>query len=219
MHIVLFGATGMLGQAALLEAIDDASVDSIRVVTRRPTGTRHPKVTELVHDDFADFSSLEPQLECLDACLYCLGISAAGLSEDEYRRITRDFAVAASESMLRASPGMRMVFISGAGAQAGSGTMWRRVKAEAEQAVLALPWRSAHCLRPAMIMPRRGVTSRTRAYRIGYNALGWAYPVFKAVAPGSTTTSDQLGRAMLAIARDGHDKPILEGADINAVTA
>jgi uncharacterized protein YbjT (DUF2867 family) len=142
-----------------------------------------------------------------------------GVSEEKYRTVTRDFAIAASEAMLRQNPEMRMCFVSGTGTDRNSSQMWARVKAEAEDALLAMPWRSAHAFRPAMILPKKGVVSRVRAYRILYATLGWAFPLFRALAPDKVTTSDHLGRALIEVARSGHSKSILEGADINALGA
>lgn len=217
MHILLFGATGLVGRAALIECLDDPAVTAVTAVVRRPTGTDHPKLRELIHKDFLDYAAIEADFDQCDACLYCLGISAAGMSEEDYRRITYEFAVAAGEAMLRANPQMRMCFVSGSGAGLESRQMWARVKAETEQALLAMPWSAASMFRPAGIFPRKGVKAGTRLYRTIYATLGWAYGAFKAMAPGTFTTTDQLGRALIAVARDGHELDILESPDVHAV--
>lgn len=216
MKVILFGATGMIGEGALIECLEDDSVEKVLAVVRRPTGHNHPKLTELIHRDFLDYSPVEEQLAGYDACLYCLGISSFGVSEQDYRRVTYDFTVAAGEVLLRHNPRMRVCFVSGAGTDASSRQMWARVKAEAEQALLAMPWRSAHMFRPAGILPQKGVVSGVRSYRILYAVLGWVYPVLKALMPNQITTSVQLGRAMIRVARDGHSLAVLEGADINS---
>lgn len=217
MKIILYGASGQIGAGALLECLDDDGVEQVLAVVRRPTGRSHPKLQELVLEDFTDYTGLEERLTGYDACIFALGISAAGMTEADYRRITVDFAVAAGEVLLERNPELRMVFISGSGTDPNGRQMWARVKGEAENALLAMSFKSAHMLRPAGIFPRKGIVSRTRSYRIMYAAMGWAYPIFKAVIPDMATTTDQLGRALIAIARDGHPKSILEGADINAV--
>ncbi len=139
------------------------------------------------------------------------------MSEDDYRRITYDFTVAAGKALLEKNPDMRMCFISGAGTDANSRQMWARVKAEAEQALIDMPWPSAHMFRPAGILPKKGTVSGVRLYRIMYGAMGWLYPILKKVMPNQLTTTDQLGRALIEVAKHGHPKAILEGADINAV--
>lgn len=217
--IILFGATGMIGEGALIECLEDDTVEAVLVVARRTTGRQHPKLTELLVKDFLDWSAVQGQLAGYDACLYCLGISAMGMSDEDYRRITFDFAVAAGKALLEQNPSMRMCFISGAGTDLESRQMWARVKAETEQALLAMPWRSAHMFRPAGIFPRKGVVAGVRLYRVIYAMLGWAYPLLRLVMPSQLTTTDQLGRALLTVARDGHPASILEGKDINAVCA
>lgn len=217
MKVILFGATGMIGAGALIESLEDETVTEVLAVGRRPTGREHPKLRELVHDDFLDWSAVEPQLAGYDACLFCLGISSGGMSEAKYRRITYDISVATAEALLRQNPDMRLCFISGAGTDPSSSTMWARVKGEAEQAMLALPWRSAHMFRPAVIMPRKGVRSGVTSYRVMYALLGWTYPFFRVLTPNMVTTTVLLGRALLRVAREGHDGAILEGAAINAL--
>jgi uncharacterized protein YbjT (DUF2867 family) len=216
MKVILFGATGMIGQGALIECLEDDSVEKVLAVTRRPTGSSHPKLSELIHRDFLDYSSVEDRLTGYDACLYCLGVSALGMDESDYRRITLDYTVAAGETLLRLNPDMRICFISGAGTNVRGRQMWARVKGEAEQALLAMPWTSAHMFRPAGILPRKGVVSGVGAYRVLYTVLGWAYPLLRAAVPGMVTNSVELGRAMIEVGREGHPLTVLEGKDIIA---
>ncbi|MCB9781195.1 MAG: NAD-dependent epimerase/dehydratase family protein [Alphaproteobacteria bacterium] len=217
MKLILFGATGMIGEGALIECLDHPDVESVLAVVRKPTGRQHDKLTELVHDDFLDYSAVEHRFAGFDACLYCLGISAQGMSEADYRRITFDFTVAAADAMLRQSPGLRMCFISGAGTNPASRQMWARVKGEAEQALLAMPFSSAHMFRPAGILPEKGVQARIPSYAFAYRWFSWAFRLLRAVAPGMVTTTDELGRALIRVARDGHTLDILEGRDIHEI--
>lgn len=219
MKVILFGATGMIGEGALIECLDDPQVEKVLVVTRRSTGRTHDKLVELIHEDFTDYSGVEDQLTGYDACLFCLGVSSAGMSEEKYRHITHDFAVAAGETLARLNPEMRMCFISGAGTDIEGRQMWARVKAEAEQAMLALPFKSAHMFRPAAIEPLKGVTSRVTSYRIMYALVGWSLPFWRKVSPGFVTTTEILGRALIRVGRDGHELRILENGDINVVGA
>ena len=219
MKVILFGATGMIGEGALIECLEDERVERVLILVRRPTGRSHPKLTEIIHKDFLDYSAVEAQLTGYDACLYCLGISAGGMSEADYRRITYDFTVAAGETLLRLNPEMRMCFISGDGTDVNARAMWARVKGEAEQFLLGQPWKAVHMFRPAAIQPLKGVVSGVRSYRIMYATLGWAFPLFRALAPNKVTTSVILGRALIRVALEGHGKSILDGADINAAGA
>lgn len=217
MKVVLFGATGMIGQGVLRECLVADDVDAVVSVVRRPSGVTHEKLHEVVHEDFSDFSSI-PELVGADACFYCLGISSVGMSEAEYTRVTYDYALAAARALLVASPGLCLVFVSGAGTDSSEKgrTMWARVKGRTENALLALPFRSAAMFRPGFIRPMHGVVSRTWSYRIMYALLaplGWLLP---RVAPGIATTGEIVARAMLRVARQGAPKAVMESSDINA---
>lgn len=224
MKVLLFGATGMIGEGALIECLEDEGVSEVLALVRRPTRhAGHPELTELIHKDYLDYSAIEEQLSGYDACLFCLGISSAGMSEEDYRRITYDFSLAAGRTLTRLNPEMSLCFISGAGTDLGSRSMWARVKAEAERDMAALPWKASWMLRPAGIVPEKGVVSGVASYRFFYRFFyrwfGWTLPLFKLLAPDQLTTSVILGRALVRAARDGYDKPILEGRDINLLGA
>lgn len=219
MKVILFGATGMVGQGVLRECLLAPEVERVLTVGRSATGQQHEKLRELVHKDLSDFSTVEESLSGYDACFFCLGVSSAGLSEQDYRRVTYDFAMAAARTLVKLNPGMTFVFVSGAGTDStGQGrTMWARVKGETENALLQLPFKAAYMFRPAFIQPLHGVKSRTRLYRALYAVMGPLYPVWKALLPKYVTTSEQVGRAMLHAARHGAPKRVLENADINAL--
>jgi len=221
MKVVIFGATGMIGQGALRECLVAPDVERVLLVGRRASGQVHAKLDELVVPDLADYSGVAAELAGYDACFYCLGVSAAGMSEADYRRVTVDFAVAAARALLEKNPGMTFVFVSGAGTDATgkSRTMWARVKGEAENAILALPFARACAFRPAFVRPMHGATSRTRSYRILY-ALTWPiHPLLGVLFPRHVTTTELVGRAMLNVARHGAPKAVLENHDINALGA
>ena len=216
MNVVLFGATGMVGQGVLRECLRDDGVHSVLAVGRRATGQLHEKLRELVVPDVGDLSAVEGQLLGLDACLWCLGATSAGLSEAEYTRLTLDLTVSAARTLLRLNPEMTFVFVSGAGTDGTekSRVMWARVKGKAENAILGMGFRAAYAVRPAAIIPLHGITSRTRWIRIAATGLRPLFPVLRALFPNQVTTTEQLGRAMLRIAREGHPKRIIESSDI-----
>jgi uncharacterized protein YbjT (DUF2867 family) len=218
MKVILFGATGMVGQAALRECLLDPGVERVLTVGRSPTGQTHDKLQELVHANLTDYSPIAGKLAGYDACFFCLGISSAGMSEADYRRVTVDIAVAAARTLVKESPAMTFIFVSGTGADATgkSRTMWARVKGEAENAILALPFKAAYVFRPAFIRPMHGITSRTRSYRVLYAVIRPFVPLVSALLPGQVTTTERLGRAMLQVARNGAPKRTLESPDINA---
>lgn len=218
MNVVVFGATGMIGHGVLLECLEDPGVESVLTVGRRPTGLEHPKLSGLVRDDLFDLGPVADRLAGRDACFFCVGVSSAGLSEDEYRRITRDLTVAILEVVTEASPDVTVCFVSGQGTDIQGGAMWQRVKAEAEQAVLAMPVES-YMFRPGFIQPLKGVRSKTALYQVPYTLLRPISPLLRRLFPGWVTTTVRVGRAMIRVARNGHPARILETRDINGVGA
>jgi uncharacterized protein YbjT (DUF2867 family) len=217
MKIVLFGASGMIGSGVLLECMDSAEVESVLSVGRSSTGRSHVKLREIVHHELLDLAAIEDQLTGLDACFWCLGVSAAGLSEEAYRRITVDFTEAAAKTLLRLNPGIAMCFVSGAGTDSSEQgrAMWARVKGRAENLLLGMGFERATMFRPAFIQPLRGVVSKTRSYRVMYAVLKPFYPLLKLLFPRQVTTSVAVGRAMIRAAHEGSAKAILECWEIN----
>jgi uncharacterized protein YbjT (DUF2867 family) len=216
MRVILFGATGMIGRGVLRECLLDAGVEHVLAIGRGKPGQAHEKLREMVLPDLTDYRAVARELTGYDACFFCLGVSSAGLSEAEYRRITYDIAVAAGRALIEASPAMTFVFVSGAGADASSKTtMWARIKGEAENTILAMPFRAKFVFRPAVVRPMHGITSRTLAYRLGYTVMWPLMPVVAALAPRYVTTTERVGRAMLNVARGGAPKAVLENDDIN----
>jgi uncharacterized protein YbjT (DUF2867 family) len=221
MNVVIFGATGMVGQAALRESLLDPGVERVLTIGRSPTGQKHDKLREVVLPDLTDYSGVASDLAGYDACFFCLGVSSAGMSEADYRRVTVDIAVAAGRALVAANPGMTCIFVSGTGTDSTgtSRTMWARVKGEAENAIFALPFKAAYAFRPAFIRPLHGITSRTRSYRVLYAILRPLLPLVMALFPRQATTTEKIGRAMLHVARHGAPKRILDTPDINAAGA
>lgn len=218
MKVILFGATGMIGQGVMRECLLDPDVTEVLSVSRRALGRQDPKLREFIHADFTDFEPVASQFAGFDACFWCLGVSSVGMTEAEYLRVTHDFTVAAAEPMARVSPGMTFVFVSGVGTDStGQGrVMWARVKGRAENAVFGLPFKAAFAFRPGYIQPMHGVKSSARATRVLYAIFRPFYPLLKLIFPKYVTTSETIGKAMLHVARNGWPKPVLESRDINA---
>jgi hypothetical protein len=173
---------------------------------------------DVVHMDFTDFTALEPAFAGCDACFFCLGVTSSGRSEAEYTRITYDTTIAAARVFVKASPQSVFVYVSGAGTDSTmkKRALWARVKGKTENELLAMPFRAAYMFRPAIIQPRHGVVSRTPSYRIFY-ALMWPLLPLLLAFPRLTTTTDRVGRAMLACVRGGAARPIVTSRDINAL--
>jgi uncharacterized protein YbjT (DUF2867 family) len=217
MKVILFGATGMIGQGVLRECLLAPDVKTVLSVGRRKTGQEHPKLRELVHADFTDFSAVAGELRGYDACFYCLGVSSVGMSEAEYRRVTHDFTVAAAKVLIQQNPGMVMVFVSGLGTDSTETgrTMWARVKGQAENALLQMPFKAVYMFRPAYVHAVHGSTSGSRLSRMFYAMLRPLYPLWQLLFPKYITTTEHFGRAMLQLVRQDFPKRILESRDID----
>jgi len=219
MKVILFGATGMVGQGVLRECLVDPGITDVVVVGRSTTGQANAKLREIRHDNFLDYAAIEPQLTGFDACFFCLGISSIGLSEERYRAITYDITLAAARTLARLNPAMVFTYVTGRGTDSteqGS-VMWARVKGKTENDLLELPFKAAYMFRPAAIAPLHGVRSKTAWVQAAIVLFGPLFRLLYRIAPNQVTTTEQVGRAMIAVARHGYPKPVLEVADINSV--
>jgi uncharacterized protein YbjT (DUF2867 family) len=218
MNVLLFGATGMVGDGVLHECLRDERVRSVLAVGRSALGLTHPKLRAHRRSDFYDYADLATELAQIDACFFCVGVSSAGMGEAEYHRQTFDLTIAAARALASAHPRATFCYVSGEGTDSSERgrTMWARVKGKTENALLALPL-EAYMFRPGFIRARPGARSKTPLYRILYMVLAPLYPVLKRVAPTHVTTAENIGRAMIAVAANGYPKRVLENADINAL--
>ena len=217
MRVVLFGATGMVGQGVLRECLLDPEIESVLAVGRSPTGQRHAKLHEIVHNDFLDFSRIESQLAGYDACFFCLGVSSIGMSEERYRRLTYDITLAAARTLAKLNPQMVFIYVTGRGTDSSERgkLMWARVKGKTENDLLKLPFKAAYMFRPAGIQPLHGIRSKTGWVQAIYVGTAPLLSLLNRLAPTYMTTTEQVGRAMIKVARDGYPKPVLESDDIN----
>jgi uncharacterized protein YbjT (DUF2867 family) len=216
MKVIIFGATGMVGQGVLRESLLDSEVERVLVVGRSSIAVLHEKLKEIVHKDFFDFSSIEENLSGYDACFFCLGVSSAGMNEADYTRVTYDVTMAAAEVLATKNPGMTFICISGAGTDSSEHgrSMWARVKGRTENALLKMSLK-AYVFRPGYIQPMHGIKSKTKLYSAAYAVVAPLYPLLRRLAPQYVTTTEQLGRAMICVAKRGAAKPVLESQDIN----
>jgi uncharacterized protein YbjT (DUF2867 family) len=218
-NVILFGATGMIGQGVLRECLLDPGVRRVLSIGRRPCGITHGRLREVQLADLTDYSSVEGELAGHDACFFCLGTSSAGMSEADYRRVTYDVTIAAAKALVKHNPGMTFVYVSGMGTDSTEKgrTMWARVKGATENALLALPFKAAFMFRPGYIQPMHGIKASGRGTRVMYAVASPLYPVWRALFPRYVTTTEQVGRAMIHVAREGAPKRVLESADIAAL--
>ena len=217
MRVIIFGASGMVGQGVLRECLLDSEIEYVLSVGRTPITQKHQKLREVIVPDVADLSAISNELSGFDACFFPLGVSSAGMSEERYTKLTYDLTIAVANSLVRLNPGMTFVYVSGVhtdSTEQGK-AMWARVKGRTENALLRM-FKSAYMFRPGIIQPMHGIKSRTTSYRILYAIAGPVIPLLRKFYPGYVSTTEQVGRAMINVARRGYPKRILEPGDIEA---
>ncbi|MFJ5296482.1 epimerase [Pseudomonas sp. NPDC088368] len=219
MNVLMFGATGMVGQGVLRECLAAPDVDQVVSITRSPIGLSHYKLSEQIVDDFFDYHDCEAYLRGFDACFFCLGVSVMGLSESAYTRVTYDLTLAAAHTLSRLNPQMTFVYVSGAGTDSTEQgrSLWARIKGRTENALLRLPFKAVYLFRPGVIQPLNGVRSKTALYRSLYAVMAPLLTLMRRVWPNVVLTTETLGQAMLNSVRRGAEKPVLEARDINAL--
>lgn len=212
MRVIVFGASGMIGHGALHAALREDTVTEVLAVVRTPLAVTHPKLRQIVHADFTDYTAVQEQLTGLDACFYCLGVSAVGRTEADYTRVTHAYTLAAARALIAASPDLTFVYVSGQGADptGRSRQMWARVKGRTENDLRALPM-TTYVFRPGFVQPVDGAVSRTPAYRALYGATAALHPLLKRLFPRHITTTAAVGFAMLSTARPGSNAPAVLG--------
>jgi uncharacterized protein YbjT (DUF2867 family) len=217
MKVLIFGATGMVGQGVLLACLRAPDVERVATVGRGATGRTDSKLEEIVHGDFLDFGAIADRLRGFDACFFCLGVSSTGMKEADYERVTYGFTLAAAETLAKVNPGMTFIYVSGAGTDSSEKgrVMWARVKGRTENALLRLPLQ-AYMFRPGAIEPMDGIRSKTTAYRVGYVLMKPLLPLLRRMLPNQIVSTREMGLAMLNVARRGFDKRILDPRDIRA---
>jgi uncharacterized protein YbjT (DUF2867 family) len=216
MKVILFGATGMVGQSVLRECLRDDGVERVLAIVRRPTGVTHPKLRELIRADLFDVANVDSDLQGYEACFFCLGVSAAGMSEADYTHLTFDLTLGWARVLARLNPNMTFIYVSGAGT--GGKSMWAQVKGRTESALLDL-FPNAYMARLAMLRPMNREVSQTRWTRITYIVFRPLLPLLRAIFPGAIITTEELGRAMIRVARNGAPKRLLESRDLRAIGA
>ncbi len=215
MKVILLGGSGMVGQGVLRECVLSANVDEVLMVVRKEVAAESAKVKQVVWEDFYNWSGREGVFAGYDACFFCLGMSAMGMSEAEYRRGTYELTVAAAEA-LQSADVRTFVYVSGAGTNANGSAMWARVKGETENALLGMGFEETFLFRPGFIQPLHGIRSKTGWYNLLYAVLGWLRPL---IPKRYVLTTETVGRAMLSVAEHGYEKHVLEVLDIQEAAA
>ncbi len=206
----------MVGKGVLLECLESDEVESVLVVNRKPLGLQHPKLKEIIHMDFFNLSGVKDEMKGYNCCFFCLGVSSAGMKEDEYAHLTYDLTLTFAKAFIEQNPGSVFTYVSGTGTDSSEKgrIMWARVKGRTENAILALGFKGAWMFRPGFIEPMKGIKSSTKLYNTLYIILRPFFPIFRAMPKYATDTS-RLGKAMINVVLRGYGKKHLESADIN----
>ncbi len=216
MKILIFGATGMVGQGVLRECLASDDVETVHVVGRTPVAQRHPKLQQQILPDLFELGSVKDQLARVDACFFCLGVSSAGMSEEEYIRLTYDLTLGVAAMLARQNPDIVFIYVSGSGTDSTerSSTMWARVKGKTENHLMRLPFTAVGLFRPGTIIPMNGEQSKTRSYRLFYAIFKPLLKMLHRLSPNSILTTEDIGRAMLSFSKRSSNHRILEIQDI-----
>lgn len=211
-NAIIFGATGMVGEGVLHECLNHSDVASVLVISRRSCNVTHPKLKELIHNDFFDYSTIEEKIKRYNACYFCLGVTSVGKNEQEYARLTYDLTIQAAKTLSRLNADMTFCYVSGTGTDATEKgrSMWARVKGKTENDLMKLPFKAVYALRPGFIKPIEGLKN---AYGIS-KVLGGVYPILHFLLPNYVCTLEDLGLAMIKVTLSGYSTHVLENKDI-----
>ncbi|QGY44057.1 NAD-dependent epimerase/dehydratase family protein [Maribellus comscasis] len=214
--VIVTGATGMVGKGVLLECLDHPEISEVLAVGRNHLEIDHPKLKQLIHKDFTNFSDVKNQLTGYDACFYCLGISSVGLKEEQYKKISYEFTLALAKILLENNLQMTFNYVSGQGTDSSESgrVMWARIKGKTENDLLKLGFKQAFMFRPGIIIPLRGIKSRTKSYRFMYDYFMWLVKIVKALSPNSVVSTTQIGQAMINSMLRGFRQNVLKAKDI-----
>jgi uncharacterized protein YbjT (DUF2867 family) len=212
---IITGATGMVGEGVLSECLNNDNVEQVLVIGRKACGYVHPKLKEIVHNDFFDISSLHDQLQGYNACYFCLGVTSLGLTEQEYIKLTYTLTITFANTLSKPNPDMTFCYISGSGTDSSEKgrIMWARVKGKTENDLLRMPFKKVFNFRPAVIQTSLPVR-QTQTYYKTYRYASWIFPVLKLLAPNYVTTLKDLSLAMIKTSISGYSKSNLEVKDI-----
>ncbi len=210
MKVIITGATGMVGEGVLHECLLNEAIDKVLVINRKPCGLSHPKLKEIIHNNFFDFSTIENQLAAYDACFFCLGVSSVGMKEEEYTKLTYNLTMQVAGTVSKQNNNMVFCYVSGASTDSTEKgrLMWARVKGKTENDLMKLPFKKVYNFRPGIIEPTKGLKNTLGFYKYA----GWLIPIIRLFAP--VVTLKQIGLAMINAAAKGFEKQILEVKDI-----
>lgn len=205
----------MIGEGVLYECLNHPDVETVLVITRNACGYSHPKLTEIIHNDLFDISSLADRLKGYNACYFCVGNTAIGKTEAEYARLTYTLTLNFATTLANVNPDMTFCYISGAGTDSSEKgrVMWARVKGKTENDLMKLPFKQVYNFRPAGIIPFLPLKPSQTYYK-AFKYLRWLFPLMRVVAPNYVIALKDFANAMINSSLVGYPKNILEMKDI-----
>ena len=216
MKVIITGATGMIGKGVLLECLDHQAISEVLSISRKKLGIEHPKLKELIHSDFSEFDSVKNELKNYDAAYCCMGVSAASMNEEDYKKMTYDFTMSLAKTLYSLNPQMTLTYVSGQGTDSTEKgrSMWARVKGKLENDLLKLGFKQAFMYRPGGIIPLRGVVPSSKLYRVLISNLVWLLKLIKMLTPNSIVNTTQIGLSMIHVHQKGYSKSIIDPKDM-----
>ena len=214
---IITGSTGMVGEGVLYECLQSPKVEAVLVINRKPCGYSHPKLKEIIHSNFFDFSAIEDQLSGYNACYFCLGISSVGVAKDVYYKMTYTLTLYIAETLSKLNNDMTFCYVSGAGTNSSEqgGINWAIVKGKTENDLMKLPFKQVFSFRPGIIKPTKGLKNTQNAYKF----FMWLFPILKAINKNSFVTLNEIGLAMINTSNSVNERKIVEVKDIKALAA
>ncbi|HWJ29588.1 MAG TPA: NAD-dependent epimerase/dehydratase family protein [Flavisolibacter sp.] len=215
MEVIITGTTGMIGEGVLIECLANPEITEVLSVSRKPTGKTHPKLKEYIVSDILALKEDDEKLKGYDACFYSAGISAVGMKEEDYRRITYDTTIHFAKA-LNPNPNMSFVYVSGGGTDSTEKgrMMWARVKGKTENDLAKLPFKQVFGFRIGFVKPAAG-----QQYVLSYyKYFAWLIPIIKAIAPNIYSTMKEVAQAMIYFSKNGHNRNVIYVNDIHKVT-
>ena len=209
---IITGATGMVGEGVLEECLAHPDVEKILVINRRSCGVTHPKLSEILHNDFFNLTPVADHLRGYNACFFCLGVSSVGLKEEKYYSLTYTLTMNFAELLAGQDPDMTFCYISGAGTDiTGKGRInWARVKGRTENDLIKLPFKKVFACRPGFMLPSREAKNIPGYFGI----FRFLYPVLRPLFPKYVTTLKEVALAMINSVIYGYEKQVLEVVDL-----
>jgi nucleoside-diphosphate-sugar epimerase len=217
MNVLITGATGMVGRSVLLECLEDNSINTVFLLSRKSIDIKHPKIQEVLVSDFEKITTETFQGLSIDACFHCMGISSVGQSEEAFSKVTFDITKILMDALYVLNPSMVVTYVSGTGTDETENgkVMWARVKGKTENYILSKGFKKSYMFRPGMILPEKGVKSRTFLYQFFYVILRPFFPLFK--LSKNVTTSSKLGKAMIRLITKEYPSVYIENRDVNEI--